>query len=79
MVLLGDEVWGNLDMTGDGHIGSEKLFFDKGFISKIKAARKEKNFTVIDLTKLLGEPICCIVIIEGKGFFDIYTGIDLFK
>ena len=35
---------------------------------------------VIGLTKLLGEHICCIVIIEGKEkWFDIRADIDLSK
>ena len=80
VVLLGYEVGGNLDMTGDGHIGGEKLLCEKFCIAQIKATRKNKHFTVVGLTKLLGEPICCIVIIEGKEkSFDILDGIDLSK
>ena len=45
-----------------------------------KESNKKKEFTVIGLTKLLGEPICCIVIIEGcEKLFDIRAGIDLSK
>ena len=29
MVLLGNEVGGNIDMTGGGHIGGEKLVCEK--------------------------------------------------
>ena len=40
----------------------------------------QKHFTVIGLTKLLGEPICCIIIIECKEeLFDIRSGNDLSK
>ena len=53
MVLLGDEVGDNLDMTGDGLIGGEKLLYDKSFIAQRKAKIKAKHFTVIGLTKLL--------------------------
>ena len=66
MVIIGDEVGGNLDITGDVHIGGEKLIFEKGCISQIKSTIKAKHFTVIGITNLLGEYICCIVIIEGK-------------
>ena len=66
MVLLGDEVGGNLDITGDGHIGRNKLVCEKGCIAQIKPTIKNKRLEVIGLTKLLGEPICCIVIIEQK-------------
>ena len=63
VVLLGDEFGSNHDMTGDGCIGGEKLICDKGCISQRKATRKVEHFTVIGITNLLGEPICCIVII----------------
>ena len=53
-------------MTGDGHICGEKVICDKGCIAKIKATKKAKHFTFIGITNLLGEPICCILIIEGK-------------
>ena len=65
MVLLGAEVGGNLDMTGDGHIVGEKMLCDKCFIAKIKATRKARSFTVIGFTDLLIQPSFCIVIIEG--------------
>ena len=80
MVLLGDEVGANLDMTGDGNIGGEKLLYEKGCISQRKATVKAKHFTVIGLTKLFGELIYCIEIIEGKEqWFDIWAGNDLSK
>ena len=72
MVLLGDEVWGNLETTGDGHIGGEKFLCYKGYIIIRKSTRKEKYFTVIGLTILPGEPICCILIIEGKKIYFIF-------
>ena len=65
MVLLGDKFGGNLDMTGHGHIGGEKVLCEKFYISQ-KKQKEKKRFTVIGLKKLLGETICCIVIIEGK-------------
>ena len=48
MVLIGNEVVGNLDVTGDGHIGGEKILSEKGCITKIKATRKE------NISQLLG-------------------------
>ena len=78
MVLLSDEVGGDPDTTGDGHIVGEKFLCEKGCIAQIKATRKNKHFTVIGLTNLLGEPTCYVVIIEGKEkLFDIRNGIDL--
>ena len=77
MGLLGDKIGGNLDMTGNGHIGSEKVLCEKGCIAQIKSTKKTKRFTVIRITELLGEPIFCIVIIEGKEEpFGIMAGID---
>ena len=66
MVLLGNEVGVNIDMTGYGHIGGEKFLCEICFIAQIKTTIKAIHFTVICITNLLGEPICCIVIIEGK-------------
>ena len=80
MILLGNEAGANLYMTGDGHIGEEKFLCVKGYIAQIKSTRKSKRFTVIGITNLLGEPICFIVIIEGKEiFFYIWYGIYLSK
>ena len=66
MVLLGDEVGGNLDMNGNGHLVGEKFLCEKVCIAQRKSKRRVKYFTVIGLKNLLGETICCIVIIEGK-------------
>ena len=35
IVLLGNEVGGNIDMTGDGHIGGEKFLCEKVCIAQI--------------------------------------------
>ena len=48
MVLLGYEVGANLDMTGDGHIGGDKLLCRKVCTVQRTATRKEK------ITQLLG-------------------------
>ena len=80
MVLLGDEVGGNLDMNGVLHTGGEIFLCEKGCIALVKPTRKPKHSTVIGITNLLGEPICYIVIIEVKEqLFDIWDGIDLSK
>ena len=36
MVIIGDEVVGNIDTTGDGNIGGEKLICEKGYIVQRK-------------------------------------------
>ena len=67
-------------MTGDGNIGGDKVICDKGCIEQQKATRKAKHFTVIGIINLPGQPICCVVIIEGKHLvFDIQACIDLSK
>ena len=66
MVLLGDEVGGNLDMNGNGHLVGEKFLCEKVCIAQRKATTKSKHFTVLGLTNLLGEPIFCIVTIKEK-------------
>ena len=39
-MLIGDEVGVNIDMTGDGHLGGEKLNSEKGCIAQRAAIRK---------------------------------------
>ena len=53
-------------MTGYGDIGAEKAICEKICIAQIKATKKQKQLTVIGIKNLLGEPICCILIVEGK-------------
>ena len=65
-MLLGDEIGANLDMTGDRHMGGGQFLCEKGCIAPRKSTRKLKIFTVIGLTNLLDEPICFIVVAEGK-------------
>ena len=40
MVLLGDKVGGNIDMAGNGHIGTEKKICEKFCITQRKATKK---------------------------------------
>ena len=53
-------------MTVYGHKGVEKEICETICIAQIKATTKQKHLTVIGLKNLLGEPICCILIVEGK-------------
>ena len=43
-MLLGDNVGGNIDMTGDGHIVVDKDILGKCCIAKIKATTKIETF-----------------------------------
>ena len=53
MVLLVNEVGGNLDMTGDVQIGGEKFICEKGCITQRKATRKAKKSQLLDLQTYL--------------------------
>ena len=53
-------------MTDDGHIKGNRVICEKGCIAQRKTTKIARNFTAIGITNLLGKPICCIVIIEGK-------------
>ena len=80
MVLIGNEVEYNLDMTGDGHIVRKHCFSGKVIFVQRKPTIKVKHFTVIGITNLLGEPVCCIVIIEVREkMFDLWDVIDFSK
>ena len=66
MCLVGDEVGGNINMTGDGHQGGQLLLCPKGTIPQQKISTRDKHFTLMGLTLLSGEPVMCILIIAGK-------------
>lgn len=77
LCLVGDEVGGNTSQKGDGHIGGKKVVGERGCVSQVKASKKEKKFTVIGLTALNGEPVMCIIIIEGKERkIEVEMGLD---
>ena len=66
MCLCGDEVGGNICMAGDGHVGGELFLTEKGTIAQNKCSKTNKKFTLIGLTAFTGEPVICIIIIQGK-------------
>jgi hypothetical protein len=75
--LVGDEVGGNTSQKGDGHVGGKKYVCQKGYVPQQKASKKEKKFTVIGLTNLKGEPVMCVIIIEGKQRqLEVELGLD---
>ena len=78
MCLCGDEVGGNLSMKGDGHIGGKKLLTARGKVPQKRASTRNRKFTLIGLTAFTGEPVMCILIIEGKNpKGNIEAGIDI--
>ena len=52
MVIIDNEVGGNLDMTGDGHIGGDNFSCDKDCIAQIKINKKSKKFHIYWAHKL---------------------------
>ena len=78
MCLCGDEVGGNICMAGDGHVGGELFLAEKGTIPQNKTSKTNKRFTLIGLTAFTGEPVICIIILQGKQpKADIEAGIDI--
>ena len=78
MCLVGDEVGGNLSMKGDGHVGGQLFLTAPDRVPQQKASSKNRKFTLIGLTALTGEPVMCIIIIEGKKpKGSIEAGIDI--
>ena len=49
MVLIGNEVGVNIEMTGDGHIWGDRLLCEESFIAQIKSPIKAEHFTDIGL------------------------------
>ena len=55
MCIVGDEVGGNTDQKGDGHIGGEKYLVERGSVPQTRVSTKDCHFTVVGLTVLTGE------------------------
>ena len=74
-----DEVGGNTSQKGDGHKGGELFVCPKGMVPKQKANTKDKNFTLLGVTALNGDPVMCVVIFAGQRENRLWeTGIDIF-
>ena len=52
-------------MKGDRYNGGELLLTKKGTIAQRKARTRNWKFTLIGLTSFTGEPVMCVIIIEG--------------
>ena len=78
MCLVRDEVGDNLSMKGDGHVGRQLFLTAPGRVPQQKSSSKNRKFTLIGLTALIGERVMCIIIFEGKTpNGSIEAGIDL--
>ena len=63
--LVGDEVGGNISMKGDGNAEERLYLAPKGRVAYRKFCKADWKFTLIWLTSLNGQPVMCIVIIQG--------------
>ena len=63
---MADEVGCNICMKGDGHVGGRKVVCEHGCVPYQTIAKKDKHFTVLGFTNLLGVPILCVIIITVK-------------
>jgi len=63
--LMADEVGGNLNQKGDGHVGGTRLICERGTVLKKVTSNTEKHFTILGFTTVNGEPVMCCVIIAG--------------
>jgi hypothetical protein len=78
MCIVMDEVGCNINMTKDGHVNGTKFVVDKNDEAKQKASKKGRHFTCLGLTSLSGDPVMCVVIIDGKtDDLLVRTGVDM--
>ncbi len=61
------QVGRNISMKGDGHAGGQLMLVERGQVLMKKISTNNKKFTLLGPTALTGEPLMCILIIEGKG------------
>ena len=78
MVIVFDELGGNISQKGDGHVGGQLLLCEKGETPQIKVSTRDKHYTVLGLTSLTGHPVMCVIIFTGKKPNALWeTGLDL--
>jgi hypothetical protein len=77
MCLVADEVSANTCQRGDGHPGGQKKLCERGSVLYQQIGKKDKHFTCLGFTNLLGDPVLCVIIVTGKEYsFAIESGID---
>jgi len=76
--IVADEIGNNISMKGGGHICGQMYLCAKGSISQKKASTKDTHFTTLGLNLLTGEPLMCVVMIQGILIkADYWTGVDM--
>ena len=78
IIFVADEVGGNIFQREDGPKGGEKLLCQKGCAPYHKVSKKDRHFTVMGITSLTCNLLCCIVIVKGeqRNLF-VESGIDV--
>ena len=75
--LLADKVGCNTCQKGDRHIGGGGEICQQGSVPYDQIGGKDKHFTCMDFTNLLGDPVLCVIIISRKEYtFQTDGGID---
>ena len=73
-----DEVGGDLNMLNDSHEGGTKYIARCAETAKVNSTKKSKKFMLLGITTLRGDPLICVVVIEGKDKNPlIEAGVDL--
>lgn len=61
-----DELSGNINMKGDGHVGGELILCEKGMVPQEKVSTKDKYFALLGLMLISGTPPMCVIIFSDK-------------
>ena len=66
-------------MMNDSNMENTRFISRRGTIAKISTTKKSKKFTVPGVTTLAGDPVLCVIIIEGKERkLYVESGVDIF-
>jgi hypothetical protein len=77
MVITMDEVGCNTSQLHDGHVGGTRYVVGKTKEPRQLSTKKDKHFTCLGLTLLTGQPLMCVIIIEGKvKNYLVESGVD---
>jgi hypothetical protein len=66
MVICMDEVDCNTRQLNNGHVGGTRYVIGKNKEARLIAIKKDKHSTCLGLILLNGDPLMCVVIVEGK-------------
>ena len=75
--IAGDEVGGNSSQKDDSYIAGTLYVCERNFTLQSKTSNKEKRFTLMGVTTLLGKPLTwCVIFKSIKCFSETETRID---